>query len=70
MTISAKGSHTCGLKANGSAYCFGGNEDGELGIGTQGASAFETTPQKVKGTWKAITSGLRYSCGINTEDNL
>ena len=64
VSISAKGSHTCGLKGDGSAWCWGGNEEGELGIGD--TSLGENTPQKVPGTWKAVTSGLKFSCGINT----
>jgi len=66
-TISAKGSHTCGLKNDGTAWCWGGNGDGELGIGEFGG--IKTVPTKVLGSWKQISSGLRFTCGVDSEDD-
>ena len=63
----AKGSHTCGLKTTGVAYCFGGNGDGELG---QGDLVDRDVPTALPGTWKQIAIGLRFSCAINMEDDL
>jgi hypothetical protein len=69
-SISAKGSHTCGLKEDNTAWCWGGNEDGELGLGTAGKDAYETTPKQIPGEWKMVQSGLRFSCAIDFEDAL
>ncbi|KAL4518389.1 hypothetical protein Ndes2437A_g04673 [Nannochloris sp. 'desiccata'] len=66
-TISAKGSHTCGLKNDGTAWCWGGNDDGELGIGEFGG--YKTVPTKVPGSWKEINNGLRFTCGIDSKDD-
>jgi len=66
-TISAKGSHTCGLKNDGTAWCWGGNDDGELGIGEFGG--FKTVPTKIPGKWKEINNGLRFTCGIDSKDD-
>ena len=36
--------HSCGLQANGEVYCWGANDQGQLGTGDTGARA---TPAKV-----------------------
>lgn len=41
--LTAGGSHTCGLTADGSAYCWGLNRNGQLGIGTKDTSRREPT---------------------------
>ena len=33
VSVSAGIPHTCGVTTSGEAYCWGGNEDGQLGIG-------------------------------------
>jgi hypothetical protein len=45
-TISAGGSHTCGIATDGVVYCWGANGDGQLGNGTFVASAL---PARVVG---------------------
>jgi alpha-tubulin suppressor-like RCC1 family protein len=58
--------HSCGLKADGSAYCWGKNEYGQLGIGTATpASPYGVaSPQPVPGTWAALGAGYVHTCGI------
>ena len=43
-TISGGGGHTCALTAEGSAYCWGDNHIGQLGIG---AFAMQMTPVRI-----------------------
>lgn len=38
-TLSVGDAHTCGMVADGHVYCWGGNDDGELGNGSTTASA-------------------------------
>ena len=42
VTLSAGGSHTCGVTPNGSIYCWGANASGQLGDGTQTDRAVPT----------------------------
>jgi alpha-tubulin suppressor-like RCC1 family protein len=74
QAVSVGGDHSCALKTNGSAYCWGSNQFGQLGIarldticGT-GNSAFRcaTTPQAVQPGVKfaSISTGQRHTCAI------
>ena len=64
--ISAGYSHTCGVATNGSAYCWGSNESGELGNGTVGQDS--PTPTLVSGglTFASVSAGGVSSCGVTT----
>lgn len=64
--ISAGYSHTCGVATNGSAYCWGSNESGELGNGTVGQDS--PTPALVSGglTFASVSAGGVYTCGVTT----
>ena len=66
-SISAGGSHSCGLTGDGTAYCWGHNNAGELGIG-----AIDTldhvVPQAVTGGLKfaVISAGYSHTCAVTT----
>ncbi len=64
--ISAGYSHTCGITSNGSAYCWGSDESGELGGGVVGQAS--PTPTLVSGglTFASISAGGVYTCGVTT----
>jgi alpha-tubulin suppressor-like RCC1 family protein len=58
--------HTCGLAADGTAYCWGDNELGQLGIGSADV-AVHPEPVPVSGglSFTALTAGLdRHTCGL------
>lgn len=57
--------HTCALATTGSAYCWGANNAGQLGMGDSTVVA-GFTPVAVTGGLKfvAITAGAYHSCGI------
>lgn len=60
--------HTCAIKANGEAWCWGVNEQGQLGTGNHTAA---TSPVQVGGGIKfiSIVSGGGHTCGISTDSS-
>ena len=61
--------HTCGLVSGGTAYCWGYNDEGQLGDGTSGNgtnSANRTVPVAVSGglTFTALMAGAYHTCGL------
>ena len=63
LAISAGGGHTCALRSDGVAFCWGRNFSGELGDGTLDDQA---TPVRVAGAppFVAISAGDTHSCGL------
>lgn len=63
-TISAGGDHTCALRTDGAAVCWGANYTGQLGNGTAGDAP---SPAPVAGAtaFTAIRAGLWHSCGLD-----
>lgn len=69
LQISAGQSHSCAVKKDNSAWCWGSNGSGRLGDGT---IANSQTPVEVSGgySWKYISAGGEHSCGIQIDDSL
>jgi alpha-tubulin suppressor-like RCC1 family protein len=63
-TIAAGDNHACAVAVSGSAYCWGGNTQGELGAGTTGPPAAQ--PRLVAGGlhFEAIVAGRNHSCAL------
>lgn len=62
--------HTCAVRSDGAAYCWGTNEYGGLGVGYRSApGAVFPTPQKVVGghQFTAVTTGHYHACAIATD---
>ena len=55
--------HSCSLSTTGTAYCWGENADGQLGIGSTTSA---NTPNAVGGgsTFAQISAGYAHTCGI------
>lgn len=64
--LSAGEKHTCGLKADGTAWCWGDNIDGQLGDGTIES---RLTPVRVGELTDlvAIAAGKKHTCAIDTQ---
>jgi alpha-tubulin suppressor-like RCC1 family protein/uncharacterized protein YjdB len=79
--VSAGAGHTCGLTADGVAYCWGDNRFGQLGTGSAGGPDHcwvdatptpyfpcSTRPVAVSGglTFASISAGDEHTCGVTT----
>jgi alpha-tubulin suppressor-like RCC1 family protein len=70
-SISAGDSHTCGVGLDGSAYCWGFGEYGQLGAGLACPSAGEdvcAAPARVAGSlsFREVSTGSASTCGLTT----
>lgn len=71
--ISVGGAHTCGIKTDLSLWCWGKDEDGQLGLGYQGDNLKIpiTQPFNVPGSkWIEVSAGKDYTCGIKVDGTL
>ena len=67
VSVSAGAMHSCGLLAEGTAWCWGANGHGELGNGTkQHTSA--PTPSAMGYEFRSIVAAGGFSCGVGTDD--
>jgi alpha-tubulin suppressor-like RCC1 family protein len=58
--------HSCALKDDGTAWCWGRNSSGQLGNGVIGAA--RSTPQQVKGTgYQTLAAGDNHTCAIKQD---
>jgi len=74
VAVSVGQSHSCALESNGSAYCWGSNEFGQLGIADLATTCLRVdrhvpcaaTPRPVIGGLKftRISAGANHTCGI------
>jgi len=62
QSVSAGGGHSCGVR-RGSLYCWGRNDDGQLGNGMREASS---SPLRVgrETHWRHVSAGRAHTCGI------
>lgn len=64
-SISAGLNHSCAV-AGSVAYCWGANNDGQLGDGTQNVSARAIVPTGLSGHVKSLSAGAYHSCALLT----
>lgn len=67
VSLSAGQGHTCGVRPDGRAFCWGANNWGQLGNGSEQRSS--TTPVEVAGgrLWASISAGDFHTCGVTRE---
>lgn len=68
-SIYARQQHTCGLKADGQAWCWGGQNNGRLGNGETAGSVSvpEPFPVVTDERFVSLALGINHSCGITAE---
>jgi alpha-tubulin suppressor-like RCC1 family protein len=71
-SLSAGNDHTCAIKTNGDAYCWGDNQYGQLSTGD---TTDRDEPDNIGGVqgstdWTAITAGGWHTCGIRDNGQL
>ena len=69
ISISAGATHTCRVAPDGTAYCWGINQFGQLGTGDNTGSP---RPRRVKVPvgvkFREISAGLKHTCAVDTEN--
>lgn len=72
LVIDGGAAHTCIMDDQGKAWCWGGNANGQLGIGVFGASI--PTPQPVDQSagqlFKGLSTGANHTCAIDYPGNV
>lgn len=66
--ISAGDGFACGILNDQSLWCWGQNNRGQLGIGSNNSP--ELLPRKVSGRFKKIATGDNHACAIGADDKL
>jgi len=64
VAVDAGGARTCGITADGAAYCWGENLQGRLGVGT--TTDFQQSPAPVTGglSFVTLSVGGAHTCGV------
>lgn len=63
-SVSAGGYHTCALTGSGSAKCWGGNEDGQLGNGRNTNSSYPVQVSGLTENVMSISAGYDHTCAV------
>lgn len=67
VTISAGGSHTCGVTEQGEVKCWGNNGDGQLGDGTLDMSNLPVSVSGFVGKAVSVSAGDAHTCAITAD---
>ncbi len=70
--VAAYAQHTCARATDGTVWCWGQNENGEIGDGTQGTAAQKDSPTKAIGLAGAIDVHITYghTCAGTSDGSL
>jgi alpha-tubulin suppressor-like RCC1 family protein len=69
-TITAGEQHTCALTVSGRVKCWGGNDDGQLGIGTKTDSRAPVDVAELTSGAKAIGVGGQHTCAVSESGSI
>ncbi|PZQ49098.1 MAG: hypothetical protein DI551_00145 [Micavibrio aeruginosavorus] len=65
--IVAGADHSCGVKANGTLWCWGSEAQGQLGNGSTAATQAAPVQIGTATDWTDITAGYQFTCGIRSD---
>ena len=70
--VSAGTTHTCALAVDRRAFCWGSNDEGELGNGASANGMIEMAPVPVAGELEFVelSAGFRHTCGVTIDEAL
>lgn len=66
--IEAGSAHTCGVTTDHVGYCWGFNNQGQVGDGTSGGDRVSPTPIAGGLAFRLVVAGSNHSCGVTTAD--
>jgi len=69
-SLSAGGEHTCAIRAEGGAWCWGRNSYGQLGNGQTGPGTSTPTRVGTADDWRRIAAGGASTCAIRNNGTL
>lgn len=72
-SVTASSSHTCAKKSDGSLWCWGNGQYGQLGVGYSTGYESLATPTNITdptGTWLDISSYYKHTCAIKNDDSV
>ncbi len=70
VQVVAGDAHSCGLGTDGRAYCWGGDDRGQLGTGGVGGDRRVATPVATDVRFRLLAAGARHTCGLTGEGTL
>ena len=70
VTLAAGNGYTCGLTASGTAYCWGWNEQGQLGIGQVSDVIPEPVAVSGNALFKALSAWWDHTCALTADGDV
>lgn len=74
IQVDASNQHSCGIKSDGTLWCWGSNGTSSIGMGMLGDGTYtrRSVPTSVSGggTWKQVSVGPHHTCAIKSDDSL
>ena len=70
LSVSLGTFHSCAIRKGGELWCWGGNGNAQLGVGTTGTN--ERSPLRVNppNGWAAVSAGYQHTCAIREDGSL
>lgn len=67
VELAVSDAHTCGVTSSNELYCWGANDNGQLGVGDFDV---HVQPVRVEGSWRSVRAGGNHTCAFDMMDTL